>query len=84
MQILTYYKKIFYLILEVWKYLIILNTERNINNYNYAAKKKNKIILLLKKYEKKREEIKQKKKKLSSHTGNRTRATAVRAPDPNH
>ena len=29
--------------------------------------------------------IKNKKKKdSSSHTGNRTRATAVRAPDPNH
>ena len=26
----------------------------------------------------------QKKKDNPSHTGNRTRATAVRAPDPNH
>ena len=33
----------------------------------------------------KKEKVKNKKEKDSpSHTGNRTRATAVRAPDPNH
>ena len=34
--------------------------------------------------ERDKQEKKEKKKKAYSHAGNRTPATAVRAPDPNH